>query len=282
VANSGAVRTFADKPSSCTLNRDSAIRCNSCVSPPLVAARGARVVLEVQDPLVRLLRRVEGVAQIVARSDPIPPIDWHCPMASLPLALNLRLGTIPASPYLHRPLDKIGPPGGAPHHYPGSSNERQGLVVGLVWAGDPRQSEPSPNQIDRLRSTTLDVLTPLLGIDGARFVSFQFGAVRDQLAAAKWPGRRRDGDVRDFANTAARLAGIDLLISVDTSMVHLAGGLGMPVWMLSRFDGCWRWLERRADTPWYPSMLIFRQPFPGDWSSVVAEVSATFRGVIRR
>jgi len=87
--------------------------------------------------------------------------------------------------------------------------------------------------------------------------------------------------VADFADTAARLVGIDLLISVDTSMVHLAGGLGVPVWMLSRFDGCWRWLESRNDTPWYPSMRIFRQPSPGDWPSVVAEVGNGLRDIRR-
>ena len=202
-------------------------------------------------------------------------------MASLPLAFDLRLDTIPAPPYLHWPLDETGSRHEALPQYPGSSNERRDLVVGLVWAGDPRQSEPSLNQIDRRRSTTLDVLAPLLGINTARFVSFQFGAARDQLAASKWPIADAMEGVTDFADTAARLAGVDLLISVDTSLVHLAGGLGMPVWMLSRFDGCWRWLERRTDTPWYPSTRIFRQPSPGDWSSVVAGVGAALRQLIR-
>jgi hypothetical protein len=86
--------------------------------------------------------------------------------------------------------------------------------------------------------------------------------------------------VTDFADTAARLGSVDLLISVDTSMAHLAGGLGMKVWMLSRFDGCWRWLEGRDDSPWYPTMRIFRQPSPGDWSSAVAEVAAALRMVV--
>jgi hypothetical protein len=160
------------------------------------------------------------------------------------------------------------------------SIERPGLVVALVWAGDPRQSEPSLNLVDRRRSTTLEVLAPLLDIDGVRFLSFQFGEARRQLAASNWPIVEAMEGVADFADTAARLAGVDLLISVDTSMVHLAGGLGMPVWLLSRFDGCWRWLERRNDSPWYPSMRIFRQPSPGDWSSVVAEVATALREII--
>ncbi len=243
---------------------------------PLVAARGARVLLEVPAPLVRLLRTVEGVADVITQGDPLPPIDFHCPMASLPLAFDLRPDTIPAAPYLRLP---------AQHHpredqsvtKPGRPDE---LVVGLVWAGDPRPFQPGSNLIDRRRSTTLDLFAPLQDIDGIRFVSFQLGAARRQCAGAKLPITDIMVGVTDFADTAARLAGVDLLISVDTSMVHLAGGLGMPVWMLSRFDGCWRWLERRADTPWYPSMRIFRQPSPGDWLSVIAEVGNALRAAV--
>jgi tetratricopeptide (TPR) repeat protein len=232
---------------------------------PLVASRGARVVLEVPAPLVRLMRCVDGVAEVIATGDPTPPIDLHCPMVSLPLAFDLRLETIPALPYLH-----VAP----------RERAELGLVVGLVWAGDPRPSEPSLNLIDRRRSTTLDVLAPLFDVDGARFVSFQFGEARGQLAAAPSPIIDAMDGVADFADTAARLGAVDLLISVDTSMVHLAGGLGMPVWMLSRFDGCWRWLERRSDTPWYPSMRIFRQPAPDDWSTVIDEVTTALRTLI--
>ena len=242
---------------------------------PLVASRGGRVVLEAPASLVRLLRGVDGISDVIAHGDPIPPIDLHCPMASLPLVFQLRLETIPTSPYLHMP-----PEAAVPCHCLMRSIERPGLVVALVWAGDPRQSEPSLNLVDRRRSTTLEVLAPLLDIDGVRFLSFQFGEARRQLAASNWPIVDAMEGVADFADTAARLAGVDLLISVDTSMVHLAGGLGMPVWLLSRFDGCWRWLERRNDSPWYPSMRIFRQPSPGDWSSVVAEVATALREII--
>jgi hypothetical protein len=237
--------------------------------------------LEVPASLVRLMRCVEGVAKVIACGDPVPPIDLHCPMASLPLAFDLRLETIPASPYLRIPPEASLPPGKASHVCRAPSTDRAGLVVGLVWAGDPRHSEQRLNLVDRRRSTTLEVLAPLLDIDGVRFVSFQFGEARRQLAASKRPVVDGMEDVADFADTAARLVAIDLLISVDTSMVHLAGGLGVPVWMLSRFDGCWRWLERRNDTPWYPSMRIFRQQSPGDWPSVVAEVAYALRNMLR-
>ena len=110
-------------------------------------------------------------------------------------------------------------------------------------------------------------------------VSFQLGDAREEIKACDRPIFDVMQGVEDFADTAARLQAVDLLISVDTTMVHLAGGLGRPVWMLSRFDGCWRWLEGRDTTPWYPSMRIFRQPAPGDWGGMMADVRASLRQV---
>ena len=236
---------------------------------PAVAARGGRVILEVPRPLVRLLRHVDGVSEVVTREEARPAIDRHCPIASLPFACKLRLDGVPATPYLHVPAEQT-------LRY--RSERSPGLVVGLVWAGDPRVFEQRSNQIDQRRSTSLATLSPLFDVEGVQFVSFQLGEARGQLAAF---GRVADGmdGVGDFADTAARLGGIDLLISVDTSMVHLAGGLGIPVWMLSRFDGCWRWLEEREDTPWYPTMRIFRQPAPGDWRATVANAAAALRAM---
>ena len=244
---------------------------------PLVAQRGARVVLQVPSPLVRLLRHVDGVAVVVSCDESVPRTDVHCPMASLPLVFDLRIETIPASPYLKVPPEACV----SSRRCPAQSTEYADLVVGLVWAGDPRPSQQSLNRIDRRRSTSLEILAPLLDIDGIRFVSFQFGEARQQLADCRRPIIDAMEDVSDFADTACRLAGVDLLISVDTSMVHLAGGMGVPVWMLSRFDGCWRWLERRSDSPWYPSMRIFRQSAAGDWSGVVAEAAAALRQRLR-
>ncbi len=227
-----------------------------------VAARGARVVLEVPRPLVRLLGRVAGVSAVVACGDPLPPVDLHCPLGSLPMRLELGIDTIPCAPYLPRSAD-------GPARVAGS-----GLVVGLVWAGDPRREQPRCNLVDRRRSASLALLSPLFDVEGVRFLGFQLGEARAQVPD-------RDGvvvdameGVADFADTATRLSAVDLLISVDTSMAHLAGGMGLPVWMLSRHDGCWRWLEGRDDTPWYPSMRIFRQRSPGDWTGVVGEVRA--------
>ena len=225
---------------------------------PLVAALGARVVLEVPRPLVRLLSEVDGVDAVVACGEPLPAFDLHCPMASLPLAFRLSLDDIPATPYLRPPAAARRPMAAE-------------VVVGLVWAGDPRPAMLRSNLIDRRRSTTLAALAPLLELaeDGVRFVSFQLGVAGDELE--RYGLEDGVAGVADFADTAGRLGGVDLLITVDTAMAHLAGGLGLPVWMLSRHDGCWRWLERRTDTPWYPTMRIFHQPTPGDWDAVVAD-----------
>lgn len=236
---------------------------------PLVAQRGGRVVLQVPQPLVRLLRGVEGVAEVITGGVRLPPIDLHCPLGSLPHALSIRLDSIPARPYLAAPAD-------TPAREPDPSAPGP-LVVGLVWAGDPRPGNVAASQIDARRSMQPVMLAPLLDVPDVRFVSFQFGATAAQRAATGMPLDDALHDVTDFAGTAARLAGIDLLISVDTSIVHLAGGMGLPVWTLSRFDGCWRWLEDRSDSPWYPSMRIFRQPRLGDWSGLVAEVHDALR-----
>jgi tetratricopeptide (TPR) repeat protein len=234
---------------------------------PLVAARGGRVILEVQPALVRLLRSVEGVSEVIASGEALPPVDLHCPLVSLPRVCSLRLDSIPGKPYLRAPKE--------------ATARHAGLVVGLVWAGDPRPHELASHLIDRRRSTSLQSFAPLFEVEGVTFASFQLGQARQEIAG--FDAALIDGmeGVTDFADTAARLAGIDLLISVDTSMVHLAGGLGKPVWMLSRFDGCWRWLEGREDSPWYPTMRIFRQPSLGNWPALVETVAAALHALVK-
>ena len=247
---------------------------------PVVAARGGRVVLEVPRALVRLLGSVKGVAEVVAGGDPLPAIDLQCPLASLPRVCSPRPETIPARPYIQVPPEENARQGAALRRQAIGPVERGELVVALVWAGDPRPHEMNSNLVDRRRSTTLETFAPLFDVAGVTFVSLQLGPARQQIAG--WGRPLIDGmeGVTDFFDTAARLAGIDLLISVDTSMVHLAGALGMPIWMLSRFDGCWRWLEGRADTPWYPTMRIFRQPSLGDWPGVVAQAAGALRTMV--
>ncbi len=233
---------------------------------PLVAAMGAEVVLEVQAPLKRLLARIPGVAAIHACGETLPACDYHAALMSLPHRLGTEIATIPARlPYL--PAPEPVPPESA-------RTAASGLRVGLVWAGDPRPGEPRAHFADRRRSLPLAAFAPFAGIAGIRFVSLQKGA-----AAAETPPPGLALEValaaaRDFADTAAVVMGLDLVISVDTSVAHLAAGLGKPVWLLSRYDQCWRWLSGRDDSPWYPTLRLYRQAAPGAWPELIRRMAA--------
>ncbi|HEY0834859.1 MAG TPA: tetratricopeptide repeat-containing glycosyltransferase family protein [Azospirillum sp.] len=241
---------------------------------PLVAQRGGRVLLGAPAPLHRLLRTLPGVERVLEADKPPPPFDLHCPLMSLPLAFGTRLDTVPAEvPYLAPdPADVAAwrdrlPDDGV-------------LRVGLVWAGNPRPDMPHANLVDRRRSLRLEQLAPLAGVPGVRFYSLQKDG--DAALQAKDPPSGMDlvdlmEGVGDFADTAALIANLDLVIGVDTSVIHVAGALGKPVWVLSRFDGCWRWLTERDDSPWYPSMRLFRQETPGEWAPVIEQVMEALR-----
>ncbi len=218
---------------------------------PLVANRGARVVLAVPAPLRRLLAGLRGVDQVVDIRDR-PPFDVFCPIASLPGLFGTTLMTIPApSPYLAAAPDAVRRFAPAPDG---------NLHVGLVWAGNPGFVH------DRFRSIPPADLQPLLATPGITFHSLQ------KDAPPPFPMRDRMAETTDFADTAGLIAGLDLVIAVDTAVAHLAAAMGKPVWMLSRFMGCWRWLRDRDDSPWYPTMRIIRQQQPGDWPGVLARV----------
>ncbi len=223
---------------------------------PMVAARGARVVLAVQPSLVRLLGSVPGVDQVVAVGGALPHFDLFCPLLSLPAIFQTTLDTIP--PPLAYDL---------PVHAP----EPGDLRVGLVWAGNPGFVN------DARRSVAPELLAPLTHLAGARFVSLQFGG------GARPPGLRVTdamAGVADFADTARRIAELDLVIAVDTAVAHLAATMGKPVWLLSRFLGCWRWLFDRSDSPWYPTMRIYRQAQPNDWLDVIGRVQDDLRRLL--
>ncbi|MET3908292.1 tetratricopeptide (TPR) repeat protein [Bradyrhizobium sp. S3.3.6] len=228
---------------------------------PMVAALGARVILEVEPPIQQCLGGIAGVAECVGRSSP-RAFDLHCPLGALPLAFKTRLDAIPlAEGYIPAPPaarvkaweDRLGP--------------HTCFRVGLVWAGNPDHKN------DHNRSMALRALAPLLDCD-VQFVSLQKG-VRDHDRA--FLAERRDivditEHLTDFSETAALMSCLDLVISVDTSVAHLAGALGAPVWTLLPFNPDWRWLLNRDDSPWYRSMKLFRQPTRGDWASVVDDV----------
>jgi hypothetical protein len=230
---------------------------------PLIAA-AAMTVLEVQAPLVRLLSRLPGVMAIVTRGNRLPAFDLHCPLLSLPGAFGTTLDTIPAvTSYL-----------AADPALAADWRERlaglDGLRVGLVWAGGQRLG-PRLAAVDRRRSITLDTMAPLGEVSGVNFISLQKGEPAVQAASPPRGLALHDfkTDLHDFADTAALVEGLDLVISVDTAVAHLAGALGKPVWLLNRFDTDWRWLLNRDDSPWYPTLRQFRQPAPGDWNSVI-------------
>ena len=154
-----------------------------------------------------------------------------------------------------------------------------GRKVGLVWAGAPRVAEPNANATDRRRSITLKHYAPLAAIPGLCLISLQKG---EAAAQARTPPEGMvlhdwTDELHDFADTAALVEALDLVISVDTSAVHLTGALGKPVWVLNRYDQCWRWLLDRIDSPWYPTARLFRQQSPGDWHGVIRAVAAALR-----
>ncbi len=236
-----------------------------CRYASLVAARGLRVIMEVQEPLARLLRSLAGVELVVARGEATPAFDLHCPMLSLPLALGTTLANIPGVvPYLHADAAKV-----AAWHTRLKAMVDQGPRIGLAWAGNPRKHSRGLAAVDGRRSMTPDRLAPLFDLPGMRFFSLQ----KDGPAASEeFPLIDLMHEMEDFADTAALIANLDLVISVDTAVAHLGAALGKPVWVLDRFDPCWRWLAGRRDSPWYPTLRLYRQARPGDWDAVVAEV----------
>ncbi|HTR15991.1 MAG TPA: tetratricopeptide repeat protein [Acetobacteraceae bacterium] len=241
---------------------------------PLLQQRGARVLAWVPQELARLVGRMPGVGVVTGNA--LPPYDYHCPFISLPRAFGTTVETIPGeTPYLS--ADPAEAAIWARRLPPGR------LRVGLAWAGQSRPWIPHFVTLDQRRSTSLAALAPLAAVEGAVFVSLQKGEPAAQ-AKAPPPGMALHDpmdEARDFATTAAIIANLDVVVSVDTSVVHLAGALGKPVFLLDRVEHCWRWLHQREDSPWYPGLRIFRQERIGDWEPVVRRVAAAlaaFRG----
>ena len=234
----------------------------------LLAERGAKVTLRADASLVRLFQSIPAI-NVVTSYDPAA-FDLHVPMMDLPLGFGTTLATIPAtSPYLAAQFADIA------HWKARITDEGRALRVGLVWAGKSRVHDPAAFATDRRRSMSLAQFAPLGAVPGVRCFSLQKGPPAGEAASAP-PGLRlvdHTTELRDFADTAALIEALDLVISVDTSVAHLAGALGKPVWVLSRFDGCWRWLNGREDSPWYPSARIFHQARPGDWAEVIRRVT---------
>ena len=237
-----------------------------------VAERGARVILEVQEPLTALLSGLEGAAQVVARGDALPAFDYYCALMSLPLAFKTTLGSIPAEvPYVRTSPEKQ-------RFWQDTLGEKSKRRVGLVWSGF-RANQPELWALNNRRNIPLAKFASLKHPD-IEFYSLQKGQpAQSELAdllAQGWRGPHLidwTHLLEDFSDTAALIEQMDLVISVDTSTAHLAGALGKPVWILNRFDSCWRWLRERADSPWYPSARLYRQERYGDWDGVLQKVA---------
>jgi tetratricopeptide (TPR) repeat protein len=227
---------------------------------PKVKALGGQVILTVQRPLADLAATCPGVDGVIPHGDALPAFDIHLSLASLPWAFRTDLNSIPAEiPYLDVPAF-------APHRSEIASvlAASEGKTrVGIVWAGNPGY------KIDAARSIPRDVLAPLSALPGVAWHSFQLG----ELAPPDLPGLCSLAPMlSNFSDTAYGLSGMDLLITVDTAIAHLAGALGIPTLILIPFFPDWRWLLGRDDSPWYPTMRIYRQTDPGDWRSVIQRV----------
>jgi Tetratricopeptide repeat len=238
---------------------------------PLLARAGGKVVLEVQPELKALVGQIAGAAAVVARGEPLPAFDVHCPLGSLPLALKTEPATIPAEgPYLRADdvhivkwrvrLEALGRP-----------------RVAVAWSGNAQHMN------DRNRSIPLSGLAPLWSVGSVHFVSVQ-RELRDGDAEllAREPHVTQIGtELDDFADTAAVAALLDLVITVDTSVAHLAGAMGRPVWILVPFSPDWRWTLSGETSRWYPTARLFRQPSLGDWTSVIERLRSELQGFSR-
>ncbi len=235
---------------------------------PLVAQRGARIIVECQAELESLLRFSFPGVRVVARGVALPSFDLHCPLLSLPLAFATRQATIPAKvPYLN------APPAQQTYWHARIEKSEQ-KQVGIVWAGSPREQDPAARLVDQRRSMRLSDFAALAAVPNMTLHSLQKGQRAFDVTDDDIDFEIIDYNdaLNNFTDTAALILQLDLVICVDTAVAHLAGALGKPVWLLSRFDGCWRWGIDSANSPWYPSLRIFRQSRPGDWEGVINDV----------
>jgi len=231
---------------------------------PSLARGGAKVVLEVQPELKALFASLEGVATLIGRGEPRPAFDLHCPLGSLPLACKTEVATVPAPiPYLQASEQRIA-------RWRPRLDALPQPRVALAWSG--RASHLN----DRNRSIALAQFEPLLSAPGLRFVSVQRELRTADAETLAGDGRilHLGDELADFADTAAVLALVDLVVCVDTAVAHVAGALARPTFVLLPFQPDWRWTLDRQRSPWYPAARLFRQPAIGDWSSVIARVRA--------
>lgn len=236
----------------------------------LLQEQGARVWVRVPDCLVRIFQRAAGVDRVLSEQNKHPgDVDYYSLLLSLPLRFATTLETIPGhTPYLFPDPTEVEEWRQRLAHLPGPR-------VGIVWAGGERRHHAASVRLNQRRNLSLPMLAPVLARTDISFVSLQKGEAAEEISAGNYCHRISEFSalLHDMAATAALVANLDLVIGVDTSVIHLTGALGKPVWLLNRFDTDWRWLTTGNSSPWYSSLRQFRQPTPGDWMTPIQEVS---------
>ncbi len=237
---------------------------------PMVFEKTDKIIVECRKELIVLIQGINGIHQVVAQGQQLPDFDFHCPLLTLPLVFNTTLQTIPATiPYIMSDRQKVL------MWRERLQSDSARLKVGLCWAGNPAHRN------DLNRSISLDMFSPLGEMEDVTFYSLQKGEAAGQTGNP--PNRMHlvdyTNDLNDFSDTAALIENLDLVISVDTVIVHLAGALGKPVWTLLPFMPDWRWMLDRGDSPWYPTMRLYRQPAYGDWDSALKMIKLELHAV---
>jgi len=240
-----------------------------CRYLPMVAPKVGRLVLECQAELARLMTCLPGIAEVIPSGRQAPTCDYHVPLLNLPKYFKTNFGNIPAEiPYLQTPAGVTAPT----VHRPAGTK----LAVGIVWAGKPSHNN------DKNRSTSLDRFLCLADLPGVSLYSLQKGLRTADIQTIGAQALVQDigSKLTDFAETSALLPQLDLIVAVDTAVIHLAGALGVPAFVLIPFTPDWRWLRGRDDTPWYPTVRLFRQSKPRDWDSVFDRVRAAVQALL--
>lgn len=252
-----------------------------CRYAQLAQSLGAKVILEVEPALVDILRSMPGNYPVFTKGDELPAFDYQCPLMSLQIAFKTTIETIPThTPYLFADQAKSAA-------WKDQISKSGKMKVGIVWSGGPRTESGAQ---EHLKGRNIDIthLAALVHKD-IDFYSLQKGEAAElqlrDLTEEEWGGSKPidlTHRIHDFSDTAALIDNLDLVICVDTAVAHLAGAMGKPVWMLNRHDGCWRWLIDRSDSPWYPSMKIYNQKTPMDWSEAISRVKEDLHALARR
>jgi tetratricopeptide (TPR) repeat protein len=239
---------------------------------PLVAERCKNVIVKCQKELASLLQTVEGITQVFVKDDQLPEFDFHCPLLNLPSIFSTTISNIPSkAPYIACDSKSIA------KWKDKLLQNGPGIKIGLVWSGNPKHKK------DHKRSCSLEMFSPLADVDKATYYSLQKGKAATEAddPANGLKVINYTEDIHDFTDTAGFIENLDLIISVDTAVAHLAGALGKPVWTLLPYSPDWRWMLDREDSPWYPAMRLFRQTEPGNWDGVIQHVKESLKALLQ-